>query len=180
METPTNSSKTQLARIQQTALDTARPLPGYPYAPNFQQESTFRDYFRILKKHRAVIISSVLIVLTLVTIATFRMTPLYEASARIAISKEDSADSLRLNQNANDVDYSYDYNVELDTQAKILQSDTLALKVIEDLQLEKNKAFGGAPAPEKTVKTISADTRRDSEALDKWHGGLAVSKIPRT
>src|SRR3954462_10884089 len=151
----------QLARVEQTALNTARVVPGYPYAPNFQEESAFRDYFRILKKHKGVILASVLIVVTLVTIATFRMTPLYEASARIAISKEDSADNLRLNQAAADPDWNFDYNVELDTQAKILQSDTLALKVIEDLQLKKNKAFSGAAAatPEKTVKTIGADTR---------------------
>src|SRR3954471_18287083 len=159
MESNTNSPKNQLARVKQTAINTARPLPGYPYAPNFQEESSFRDYFRILKKHKGVIISSILIVLALVTIATFRMTPLYEASARIAISKEDSADNLRLNQAAADPDWNFDYNVELDTQAKILQSDTLALKVIEDLQLEKNKAFGGGPAPvaEKTIKTLAAD-----------------------
>src|SRR4029077_8706090 len=129
-----------------------------------------RDYLRILKKHRGVILASVVIMLALVTIATFRMTPLYEASARIAISKEDSADNLRLNQANNDTDWNYDYNVELDTQAKILQSDTLGMKVIEDLQLEKNKAFGGASAAtDKVVKTVNADTKRDSEALDRWH-----------
>ncbi len=182
METPKNPRQTQLARVENTALDAARPLSTYPYAPSFQEESSFRDYLRILKKHRGVIIASVVIMLGLVTIATFRMTPLYEASARIAISKEDSADNLRLNQQSNDTDWNYDYNVELDTQAKILQSDTLALKVIDDLQLEKNKAFGGTPASttDKALKTVNADTKKDSEALDRWHGALAVNKIPRT
>src|SRR5438270_10201523 len=127
----TNDPKNELVRIEPTALDVPRPFTTTSYIPNFQEESTFRDYFRILKKHKGVILSSVLIVLTLVTIATFRMTPLYEASARIAISKEDSADNLRLNQAAADPDWNFDYNVELDTQAKILQSDTLGLKVIE-------------------------------------------------
>src|SRR6185437_5423299 len=146
METPYSQKQNQLARVEPSALDTARPLSTFSYAPNFQEESRFRDYLRILKKHRGVIIASVVIMLALVTIATFRMTPLYEASARIAISKEDSNDGLRLNQASNDTDWNFDYNVELDTQAKILQSDTLGMKVIEDLQLEKNKAFGGAPA----------------------------------
>lgn len=182
METPKNPRQIQLARVENTALDAARPLSTYPYAPSFQEESSFRDYLRILKKHRGVIIASVVIMLGLVTIATFRMTPLYEASARIAISKEDSADNLRLNQSSNDVDWNYDYNVELDTQAKILQSDTLALKVIDDLQLEKNKSFGGTPATttDKALKTVNVDTKKDSEALDRWHGALAVNKIPRT
>lgn len=182
METPKNPRQTQLARVENTALDTARPLASYPYAPSFQEESNFRDYLLVLKKHRGVIIASVVIMLGLVTIATFRMTPLYEASARIAISKEDSADNLRLTQPSNDTDWNYDYNVELDTQAKILQSDTLALKVIDDLQLEKNKAFGGTPAApvDKALKAVNGDTKKDSEALDRWHGALAVSKIPRT
>src|SRR5438445_3558505 len=177
MNSNPTDQKNQLARIEPTALDTQRQSPAYSVITNFQEESTFRDYFRVLKKHKGVILSSVLIVLTLVTIATFRMTPLYEASARIAISKEETSDSLHLNQASNDPDWNFDYNVELDTQAKILQSDTLALKVIDDLQLEKNKSFGGVanPAPEKAVKTIGADTRRESEALDSWHGGLAVS-----
>ena len=179
---PSNNQKNQLARIEPNALDAQRPLATYPYAPNFQQESAFRDYYRILKKHKSVILSSVLIVMTLVTIATFRMTPLYEASARIAISKEDTADSLHLNQASNDPDWNFDYNVELDTQAKILQSDTLALKVIVDLQLEKNKAVGAdvSPKADKPVKTIAVDTRKESDALGRWHGSLAVSKIPRT
>lgn len=180
---PINNQRNQLTRVESSALDAPRPLSNYLYAPNFQQESAFRDYYRILKKHRSVILSSVLIVMTLVTIATFRMTPLYEASARIAISKEETSDTLHLNQaGSNDPDWNFDYNVELDTQAKILQSDTLALKVINDLQLEKNKAFGGNPSPaaDKAVKTIAVDTRKEADALGKWHSSLAVSKIPRT
>src|SRR4051794_27991562 len=92
-------------------------FPRSPYSPvhgPVVQDSTLGDYYRILQKHKGVIFASVLIVVTLVTIATFRMTPLYEASTRIAISKEDSADSLRLNSQSADVDYSFDYNVELD------------------------------------------------------------------
>src|SRR5437588_2291862 len=142
----TTTSNTQLARTENTSVGPSRPLPGYPYAPNFQETSTFLDYVRVLKKHKMVIIASLFIVLTLVTIATFRMTPLYEASARIAISKEETSDSLHLNQASNDPDWNFDYNVELDTQAKILQSDTLALKVIDDLQLERKKSFGAVPS----------------------------------
>src|SRR3954469_4295403 len=130
METKNGPRQNQLARIEPSALDAARPLANYSYAPNFQEESSFRDYLRILKKHRGVIIASVVIMLALVTIATFRMTPLYEASARIAISKEDSADNLRINNQAAEADFSFDYNIELDTQAKIIQSDTWALRVI--------------------------------------------------
>ena len=49
------------------------------------------------------------------------------------------------------------------------------------MQLAKNKAFGGgAETSDKAVKVVGTDTRKESEALDRWHGSLAVSKIPRT
>src|SRR3954469_5096266 len=132
MESTNIDPKNQLVRTGDSRLDFSRPLAASMHAP-IVAASTIGDYYRILLKHKGVILASVLIVVTLVTIATFRMTPLYEASARIAISKEDS-DGLRLNNaQSSDVDYSFDYNVELDTQAKILQSDTLALRVVEDL-----------------------------------------------
>src|SRR5207253_9499939 len=120
MESTNIDPKNQLVRTGDSRLDFVRPFSPPTHAP-IVATSTIGDYYRILQKHKGVILASVLIVVTLVTIATFRMTPLYDASARIAISKEDS-DGLRLNNQASEVDYSFDYNVELDTQAKILQS----------------------------------------------------------
>jgi exopolysaccharide transport family protein len=152
------------------------------------QDSTLGDYYRILRKHKGVIIASVVIVVTLVSIATFRMTPLYEASARIAISKEDSGDSLRINNQGGETDYSFDYNIELDTQAKVIQSDTLGLRVINDLHLDglvnRDPRFAEEsatkPATLTPEKTSSANSQRESKALGAWHGNLAVNKIPRT
>src|SRR6266481_4624790 len=122
MESTNIDPKNQLVRAGDTRLDFARPHSAPAYAP-VAPVSTIGDYFRVLQKHKGVILASVLIVVTLVTIATFRMTPLYDASAHIAIGKEDSADGLRLNNAPSEIDYSFDYNVELDTQSKILQSD---------------------------------------------------------
>ncbi|MCU1285741.1 MAG: capsular exopolysaccharide family [Acidobacteriales bacterium] len=179
MESNNIDSKTQLVRTGDTRMDFARPLPGQMQAP-FVPATTVGDYYRILLKHKAVVLASVLIVVTLVTIATFRMTPLYEASARIAISKEDS-DGLRLNSaQAADVDYSFDYNIELDTQAKILQSDTLALRVVEDLHLMQNSTFANQKSVKGAKPNDAAAYGRESAALGVWHGGLAVNKIPRT
>src|SRR5437899_8615677 len=128
---PTNTEpRTQLMRTDPARLGVPRPLLNQLHPP-VVQSSTLGDYYRILQKHKGVIVASVVIVVTLVSIATFRMTPLYEAAARIAISKEDSADNLRLASQTAETDYSFDYNIELDTQAKILQSDTLALRVLD-------------------------------------------------
>src|SRR5437879_119794 len=152
MDPSQTEPRTQLMRADAARLGPPQRFLTPIHGP-IVQDSTLGDYYRILKKHKGVIIASVLIVVTLVTVATFRMTPLYEASARIAISKEDSCDSLRLNNQAAESDYSLDYNVELDTQAKIIQSDTLALRVIDDLHLAQEHASGNAAANTATPKS---------------------------
>src|SRR6266478_10139551 len=98
--------RTQLMRADASKLGPPRPLLTAIHGP-VVPDSGLGDYYRILLKHKGVIIASVLIVVTLVTIASFRMTPLYEASARIAISKEDTADTLHLNQASNDPDWNF-------------------------------------------------------------------------
>ena len=136
-------------------------------------QSTIGDYWRVLRKRKWAVLTTAALVLVLVTIATFRMTPLYEASARIAISHEDS-DNLRVNDREQQ-DYAFDYNIELDTQAKILQSDTLAMMVIDSLKLDKNPKF----APGAALKE-QRDSARDALLLSRWHEGLLVNKIQRT
>ncbi|MCU1306566.1 MAG: capsular exopolysaccharide family [Acidobacteriaceae bacterium] len=174
-------------RTQLMRADAAKLGPPQRFLPPIHgpvvQDSTLGDYYRILLKQKSVIIASVLIVVTLVTIATFRMTPLYEASARIAISKEDSGDNLRINNQGGETDYSFDYNIELDTQAKIIQSDTLALRVIDDLHLGQDRSLANAvvnTALPRSEKLSSAEIRKETQALGVWHGSLAVNKIPRT
>jgi succinoglycan biosynthesis transport protein ExoP len=177
MDPSLTEPRTQLMRADAAPLGPPQRFLTPIHGP-IVQDSTLGDYYRILLKHKGVIIASVLIVVTLVTIATFRMTPLYEASARIAISKEDSGDSLRINNQGGETDYSFDYNIELDTQAKIIQSDTLALRVIDDLRLGGNAAANTAIP--RSDKPSAAETRKDTQALGAWHGSLAVNKIPRT
>lgn len=162
-------------------LDMPRPYVGYPEPQPATQGSSLGDYWRILQKRKWTVILTAAFVLVVVTIATFRMTPLYEATARIAISKEDN-DNIRVGDQSAMPDYSFDYNIELDTQAKILQSDTLATQVIEQLQLDKNPGFApvrSAP-PTSAVGSATGDSKREAQLLDAWRNGLQVNKIQRT
>lgn len=158
-----------------------RPYVGYPEPQPSTQGSSLGDYWRILQKRKWTVILTAAFVLVVVTIATFRMTPLYEATARIAISKEDN-DNIRVGDQSAMPDYSFDYNIELDTQAKILQSDTLATQVIEQLQLDKNPGFApvrSAP-PTSAVGSATGDSKREAQLLEAWRNGLQVNKIQRT
>src|SRR5690348_18233372 len=52
------------------------------------REPHLYDYLLILRKHQWLILSFMLSVVTIVSIATFRMRPVYVATARIEIDKE--------------------------------------------------------------------------------------------
>src|SRR5215472_16362784 len=103
------------------------------------REPHLYDYLLILRKHQWLIVSFVLSGVTIVSIATFRMRPLSVATARIESDKE----------NANILpfpgDNSYDYMVDSDnyieTQAKILTSETLALQTIRNNGLASRPEF---------------------------------------
>ena len=52
------------------------------------REPHLLDYLMILRKHQWLIVSFLLAVVTIVTIATYRMQPIYEATTRIEIDRE--------------------------------------------------------------------------------------------
>src|ERR1700752_1755233 len=54
------------------------------------REPHLYDYLLILRKHQWLILSFMLAVVTIVTIATFRMQPVYVATARVEIDRENS------------------------------------------------------------------------------------------
>ena len=55
------------------------------------REPHLLDYLIILKKHQWLIISFWLTVVTVVTIATFKTTPMYVAAARVEVDREAQA-----------------------------------------------------------------------------------------
>src|SRR5215475_15534106 len=61
--------------------------PAWELAP---REPHLWDYLLILRKHQWLILSFMLAVVTIVSIATFRMRPVYVATARIEIDRESS------------------------------------------------------------------------------------------
>ena len=67
-------------------------------------------------------------------IATLRSTRIYEASGSIAINKPDP--TMMLFQSTNSPSGNYVDTSDLDTEARILRSDSLALQVIQQLDLE--------------------------------------------
>jgi len=105
----------------------------------FEEEIHLRDYLRVIFKRRWLIATVLLIVVVTVTIESFRMTPIFRATAQVMIESDnpkvvDIEEVLRVNKT--DADY-------YQTQYGILKSKALALKVIKSLILKENPEFGG-------------------------------------
>src|SRR5437016_10236213 len=125
-------------------------LPVWELSP---REPHLYDYLLILRKHQWLILSFLLAVVTIVTIATFRMRPVYVATTRIELDRE----------NANILPFpgtdSYDVMMDLDnyieTQSKILTSETLALETIRDNALSARPEFSSPDGPSEALATGS-------------------------
>src|SRR5579862_3435284 len=111
----------------------------YPTLPS--QESALREYLRVLIKRKWTVLLCLIIIFTVVAVATLRMTPIYEASGSLAVNKSDPGLVNFKDSGAVSVDY-FD-PADMDTEVRILQSDLLALQVIRQLNLDKMPEFGG-------------------------------------
>src|ERR1700681_666829 len=72
------------------AVDLVAPssLPVWDLSP---REPHLYDYLLILRKHQWLVVSFLLAVVTIVSIATFRMQPVYTTTARIEIDRENTS-----------------------------------------------------------------------------------------
>jgi polysaccharide biosynthesis transport protein len=148
-----------------------------PWLP--PQESTLREYFRVLIKRKWTVIGCLAAIFTIVTIASFKMVPIYDAVGRIAINKPDN---YLVNFKEGQPGGDYSDPTELDTEVAILQSDLLALQVIKNLNLDKMPEFGGRPGPTDSLAPdpLQADTAHTSALLGGFKGGLRVALKPNT
>src|SRR5258708_15024063 len=109
-------------------------------------EPDLYDYLLILRKHEWLILTFLVAVVTIVSIATFRMNPVYSTSAKIEIER-DSSNILPF-QGAGSYDFEMDLENYIETQSRILTSQTLALQTIRNMSLADNPEFSGAGTSE--------------------------------
>src|ERR1700744_1445486 len=107
-----------------------------------RKEMSIQDLTGILSRRREIFIGAMIICLGAGALKFATTTRLYMGSAQIQVQKE-SADALSMNtvmgpQNLPDA---VDSNITIQTQAGILRSDSLALQVIKELNLEHTPDF---------------------------------------
>src|SRR3984893_18043131 len=146
----------------------------YPYFA--EQESPLLHYWRILKKRRWTVLATLGIIFALSVIATLNTTRLYQATSKVAIFPE-NPNALGFKDAGNNLP-DYDYESTLETQAAILRSDALAMKVIETMHLDRNPTFAGATSAQAEdsirVSSMQPDPTRVAGLLGAFRGGLSV------
>ena len=103
-------------------------------------EIDFAEIFRVLRRRRWVLGGCVLLITSVVLLVTFQLTPRYTASAEVLIDPRD--------RNVADLDsvlsgLSSDAST-IESQIQLIRSRSLALRVIEDLHLERDPEFNAA------------------------------------
>jgi capsular exopolysaccharide synthesis family protein len=107
------------------------------------QELTISGLLAIFKRRRSFIILTTLLCVAVAALLCIFMTRKYRATGEIMVAKQ-SSDDLGLDGMKGDgegLSDALEENIALQTQANILQSDTLALKVIQNLRMENTWDF---------------------------------------
>jgi len=162
------------------AMENLRPTAGITGNPAQEEELSLASIWRTVYKHKLSSLCATALIFGAVVIHTHSMTPIYESVARLEIDPNRSS-SLGLDEMINAKLGGGDSNNRLVTEVHILQSDTVAMRVIENLSLAKNPAFGGKKASSVTVTDPMAMSPANRESvLSHFRGSLSVKPLPNT
>jgi polysaccharide biosynthesis transport protein len=146
----------------------------------YADEDFFITFLQVLRKRRWTVIGFFSLLVLMVGAATLLLKPQYEAVARIVFNRENE-DPLGFKNFGGTASEDSDYSVSLDTQVRILESDTLALRAIRELRLDANPNFTKNPSPsDSSGLPPQQDARRRESLLATFHDSLSVSKDKNT
>ena len=149
-------------------------LPAWNLSP---REPHLYDYLLILRKHQWLIFSFMLAVVSIVAIGTFRMQAVYVATARIEIDRENS--NILPFPGTDSYDYQTDVDNYIETQSKILTSETLALQTIRSGALSGQPDFSADLSSDALASGSLANMKPPPE-LGAFLGSLGVKRVPNS
>ena len=156
-------------------LPASSRLPAWNLSP---REPHLYDYLLILRKHQWLILSFMLAVVTITAIGTFRMQPVYIATSRIEIDRENS--NILPFQGTDSYDYMTDLENYIETQSKILTSETLALQTVRSGILSGQTDFASDPSTSDALSTGSLANMKPPPELGAFLGALSVKRVPNS
>ena len=149
-----------------------------------QEENAILQYLRVLRKRKWWILATLVVVFALSAIKTLKTTRLYQATSKIAIFPENP--NVLGFKDGGESAPDYQYDVALETQAAILRSDALAMKMIETMHLDQDPRFAGGgqalvpSAGAIQISSMEPDPGRTAELLGTFHRGLNVQMVPNS
>lgn len=174
------------------ASEPRHPMRAYAV----EKDLTIHDWWRLLGRRRGIVFGTTLLFVAMAMLVCIFSTRRYQATAELQVQKEQASALGLRNVTGEEAGYSdaLQENIALQTQAGILSSDTLALKVIQDLHLESTQDFrpkfspvgwfmglitpeGPADPPQATLET---SPRRRMSALRVFSKNLKVKPVPGT
>ena len=155
-------------------LTTTSGIPAIELSP---REPHLYDYLLILRKHQWLILSFMLAVVTIVSIATFRMRPVYIASAKLEIDRDNT--NILPFQGADSYEYMIDLDNYIETQSRVLTSETLALQTIRNTGLASSAEFSAAGGSE-AIASGSLKNHKLPAEIGAFLGSLSVKHILNT
>jgi capsular exopolysaccharide synthesis family protein len=163
-----DDNQTAIANAPQNGKDIRRGGYGYPMYSRYPaidvEKNSVREYWRILRKHKWVIIATLVVLVTIVTIGTMLTRPVYRAETKIELGKE--TERVLQSQRIMEVETANVFNpLYLQTQVEILRSRDLARRVIQRLNLPDNDEFQAKGLEnlgenERDVRLVDAFQRR--------------------
>lgn len=155
-------------------LTTTSGTPAIELSP---REPHLYDYLLILRKHQWLILSFLLVVVTIVSIATFRMKPVYVTSAKLEIERDNP--NILPFQGADSYEYMIDLDNYIETQSRVLTSETLALQTIRNTGLASGAELSAAAGSEALASGSLKNHKLPAE-IGAFLGSLSVKRILNT
>ncbi len=170
--------------IQSTTITTKPESDQITFSDIFPTSMESRDdrvsivhLWRVLQKRRWLVLGSLLVIVSVVTAISLALPKRYDASSRLLLDLEGSED-LGLDQVVMPI--GIDLDTKLQTQIRIVQSDTIANTVIKQLGLQNNPAFVGKQAALSGRDFDTLDFRTRAALTNGLHRYLTVQLIPKT
>ncbi len=159
----------------------AYPSGNGGWASSPMREMHLVDYLIVVRKHMILALTFLLTLVSVVAVATFKMKPVYVATAQVAIDRN-SSNVLPFQAGQGD-SYWYDQQDYIRTQAKVLESDTLALETIKSLKLWNYPEFRSSPQEIAALDSLSDPNQqpvRPPAILGEFLGDLSVTPVPNS
>jgi succinoglycan biosynthesis transport protein ExoP len=119
----------------------ASASPPLDYYYEESQGKNLREYFHILLKRKLWVIGTFLVIFLGVALFTFLRTPIYRPTAMLQITQDNPASQVSIDNTLSKLTGTSDTDKFLRTQYKILHSQSLALRVIKDLNLSQHPDY---------------------------------------